>query len=104
MILFEMENIKELFTKIGLSENNVLGLEYKKAEHYLGEIILRTEKTLLDLQKKEGLEYYSERQKSVQTTLNRLLFIHGKITQMEALIYRLELENELLSKRLKLKK
>lgn len=104
MILFKMENIKDLFIKYGLDQNHVLGLEYKKAEYFLGEIILRTEKTLIDLQKKEGLEYYSERQKSVETTLKQLTFIHNKITEMELLIYRLELENELLSKRLKLRK
>lgn len=99
-----MENIKDLFVKYGLDPNYVLGLEYKKAEFFLSELVLRTEKTLIDLQNKEGLEYYSERQKSVETTLNKLTFIHKKVTEMELVIYRLEMENELLTKRLKLRK
>jgi hypothetical protein len=99
-----MENIKDLFKKYGLDKNHVLGLEYKKTQFFLDELILRTEKTLIDIQEKEGFDYYSERQKSVETTLQRLLFVNSKVRQMELLIYRLELENELLSKRIKLRK
>jgi adenylate kinase family enzyme len=99
-----MENIKDLFEKYGLDPNHVLGLEYKKAQFYIDELVLRTEKTLIDIQEKEGMEFYSERQKSVETTLRKLLFANSKMKQMELLIYRLELENELLLKRLKLRK
>ena len=52
-----MENIKDLFKKYGLDQNHVLGLEYKKTQFFLDELILRTEKTLIDIQEKEGLDF-----------------------------------------------
>jgi hypothetical protein len=99
----EMLSIKEMMVNIGLDPEFILHLEYKKSAYYLSQLIHRTEKTLIDIQKQEGMEVLSERQKSVQKTLNQLIFAHNKIVEMEGIIYKLKNENELLNERLKLR-
>lgn len=101
--LTEMLSIKEMMVNIGLDPDLIIHLEYKKSQLYLKQIINRTEKTLIGIQESEGMEQMSERQKSVQKTLNELIFAHNKIVEMEGIIYALKEQNELLNERLKLR-
>jgi len=99
-----MLSIVEMMRKIGLDPEHIKSVEYRKAQVYLMRIILRTEKVLLKIQEDEGLEQLSDRQKSVTNTLKELCFAHGKMSEMEAIIFQLRQENELLNERLKLKR
>lgn len=99
----ESESIKEMMVKLGLDPNHILAIEYKKSQIYLQQIIVKTEKSLIDIQKVDGLDVVSERQKSIEKILGRLIFAHNKLVQMEALIYSLTKENEMLNERLKLR-
>ena len=99
----EIVTIKGLLKKIGLDQNHLISIEYMKAQFHLMQIILRTEKVLIKIQEDEGLEVVSERQKSVNQTLTQLCFVHGKMSEMEGLIFQLRQENELLTQRIKIK-
>lgn len=99
-----MESIKDLMIKAGLDPDRIVHLQYKKAEHHLGRLVLRTEKTLIKIQEVDGMDVVSPRQKDVEQTLNTLLFTHQKMVQMQGIIYSLNLENELLKERLKIRK
>jgi len=100
----EMISIKEMMQKIGLEPDFLIELEYKKSQKYLMELILRTEKTLIDIQETDGVEQLSNRQKNVQKTLNQLVFSHNKLVEMEGIIHALKKENEMLNERLKARK
>lgn len=100
----ELFSIKEEFKKMGLNPDFALELEYKRVQLYLSILIQKTEKTLISIQEKEGLDEVSDRQKSVEKTLRQLIFSHNKCVQMEAMIFALKKENEMLHERLKLRK
>lgn len=96
----EFLSIKEALEKIGMNADHVLQLEYRKTELYLTKLITRTEKTLIKIQRTDGLEVISDRQKSIQNTLNQLIFAHNKVCEMESIIYKLLAENEMLKTRI----
>jgi hypothetical protein len=100
----EILTIKEMMVKIGLDPDHIVRIEYRKSQIYLKEIIKKTESTLINIQEVDGMEVISERQKSVQLTLNRLLFAFNKMVEMEGIIYALREQNELLTERLNLRK
>jgi len=99
----EILSIKEMMDNIGFDPDSFVQLEYKRCQSHLKALIHRTEKTLIGIQKTDGMETLSDKQKSVQRTLNQLLFIHNKMVEMEGIIYALKEENELLTERLKLR-
>ena len=94
-------SIKDALVKVGMNPDHILHLEYKKSAFYLTKLIVRTERALIELQEQDGLDIISERQKSVQETLNQLIFAHNKINEMESIIYSLRAENDMLIERLK---
>ena len=97
----EFLSIKDELKKIGMDPDNIIFLQYKKVGFHLEKLIVRTEKSLIDLQEKDGLDVISDRQNSVQNTLNQLIFAHNKVHEMQSLIYTLKAENEMLTNRLK---
>ena len=97
----EILSIKEMLKKIGHDPDFIIELEYKKCLHYVEILINRTEKSLIDIQESDGMNILSDRQKSVQKTLNHLVFAHNKMAQMEGIIYALTQENNLLKSRIK---
>jgi SET domain-containing protein len=100
----EILSIKEMMDNIGFDPELFVKLEYKKCQHHLKQLIKRTETTLISIEKSDGMEVLSERQKSVQLTLNQLILVHNKMVEMEGIIYALKEQNELLTERLNLRK
>jgi hypothetical protein len=100
----EMLSIKEMMERIGLDPNFIIELEYKKSQVFLMKLIVKTETTLKNIQEVDGMEVMSERQKSVQNSLNGLIFSHNKLVEMEGIIHALRKENEMLNERLNARK
>jgi hypothetical protein len=100
----EMLSIKEMMERIGLDPNFIIELEYKKSQVFLMKLIVKTETTLKNIQEVDGMEAMSERQKSVQNSLNGLIFSHNKLVEMEGIIHALRKENEMLNERLNARK
>lgn len=95
-------SIKNEMKKIGLDPQHILNIEYFKAQIYMSELIVRTEKSLIKLQE-DPLMIGSAREKSIENTLTKLIFSHNKLAQMEGIIYGLMAENKLLNERIKLR-
>jgi valyl-tRNA synthetase len=100
----EMLSIKEMMERIGLDPNFIIELGYKKSQVFLMKLIVKTETTLKNIQEVDGMEVMSERQKSVQNSLNGLVFSHNKLVEMEGIIHALRKENEMLNERLNARK
>jgi hypothetical protein len=100
----EMLSIKEMMERIGLDPNFIIELEYKKSQVFLMKLIVKTETTLKNIQEVDGMDVMSERQKSVQNSLNGLIFSHNKLVEMEGIIHALRKENEMLNERLNVRK
>ena len=96
--------VTEMMKKIGLDPDFIIELEYKRSQEYLKILIHRTEQTLITLQEEDNMEVLSDRAKSVNNTLNQLIFAHNKMVEMQGIIYTLKQENDLLNERLKLRK
>ena len=93
-----------MMERIGLDPNFIIELEYKKSQVFLMKLIVKTETTLKNIQEVDGMDVMSERQKSVQNSLNGLIFSHNKLVEMEGIIHALRKENEMLNERLNVRK
>lgn len=96
-----MIGINDLIKKIGIEPEFIIKLEYRKALSYLMALILKAEKSLIQVQEVDGLEIISPRQKSIQHSLKVLTFSYNKIAEMEGVIFMLRKENDLLKERIK---
>ena len=80
------DEVKAMLQGKGFDPAHVLKIEYLKAEKNLNSIIGRTERSLISEQAKGN----DERSKSIETTLNELLYIWGHLVQQNARIMELE--------------
>lgn len=93
----EMLSIKEMIARIGIDQDHLMRIEYRKCGLFLKKFIIKTESKLIKLQE---FETDTESIKKTLNVLNQLTLCHNKFHEMEAKIYELKEENALLNERL----